>query len=443
MFSCYTGIKEVDFKIFLEVEEQILMSLCQTNRYIYQMSKAIWYDKITNIFPGFPEVNVNSMARFYHKIKNFSYVQIEKMAVKNKMMTVLGWLDLPASKINLHAERGEYNEARLYIEKSIFPRQKSIDLLASTKTNYFHFEERFFDREQRKNRSSLIDLLSDHKLYPAIDIALISGYNDIVIEMLNNGFKPNQKSVNFAFKKCMSGTAEILLNKRIFPDEETVNNLDYRRCGNDFVQLLTDHEIYQNINIVAAKGYHNILRKLLDKGEKLSSETVDFCIKAKNNDILLLLYKYKFWIPDEKFINDCFSLKYFEAVVFLAENKVIDINVDLLNNFIEKMFEFRNLYIDKLTIEMITNLMIQYQVFPDQSHIDLCFKEEETTLMNYFILENRFPSQTIVNNFCKSNNYIMVMKLIKFNLFPEQDAIDFATDNNYQYVTNILAKYGK
>lgn len=458
---CYTGIKEIDLKIYLEIDDNILKYLFQTCSYIYGLRNDVWQSKICRKFPKFPTLKFINIAEEYFIIRDMSYTDLKK-----KFGDELNdWFSLPENKINIYIENGEYENIESCLKRSVVPCQKSIDELFSRPISYY----RHLSDDKKKHQNLICDnmameLLVMFGLYPSIDVAVVYGHSEAMLNLLSKGQYPSQDAVDKTkYTKILLSLAEyevyqdidvaidnlndkvinMLLRKGKRPTQNAVNKINNKKfsaTGDSYAEILISlsrYDIYQDIDVAIKTEHCELLQKIIDNNKGIPSQQV--ISACRNDEVLLVLHRNGLWSPDEKFIDLYFSKGFSSSLRFLARKKVLIVDTEFLNKLIRSLPAFPG----KTEFEDHINFMREFQISPDQSHIDLCFIREYQPIINFFLSRALYPSQEFIDNSCKNNNYFMIAKLSKHNLFPEQEFIDYAKDNNFKYIVDIMKKCQK
>lgn len=292
-----TYIKEIDIKIYSDVPPDILLYLCQTNKYIKFISPSIWKIKIEELYPGFPIpiAYKNRLTELYFKISD-SYVQLKDFATKNGYCKILDWLDIPINKVNWIIEFGvkkgeqfpklgdvagyrmqQRKELEELLEDGIYPTQKSVNIsmsvgntrMIATLIDYGLFPDQEFINIAAQN-GNFVDKLLKYDLLPdqeSINIAAENGHYFENLGKLYNIF-PDQDSINIATENGQYYLLYDLAQNNKYPDQLSIDIATKKGFG-DVVEVLTEHNIFPSqeaINVACKKGYDNII-DVLEKYE--------------------------------------------------------------------------------------------------------------------------------------------------------------------------------
>lgn len=457
MMRCYTEINEINLKIFVDVDDETLVFLCQTNRYINSLSNEIWYRKLCLIFPEIPKINNFNGAKSYYFYKDKSYLHLEEIDELKE------WLTSPQNAINLYIEKGDYLFLKECLDVGILPVQKSVNV-SMKKISASMGQEDF---PQFEKNIMIVQLLMDNQIYCSVDVAVKCGHCEITDILLKKGDRPSQKSMDKTVNEYVLALlieydiyqnidrlvdmnyldlAKILLDKGKRPNATTVDNLNNRfNIKDQMLNLLAEYNIYQSIDVAIKNNF--LVQEIITYNNAMpSQEAIDYCVrnpdyKSEQCKTLIILNKNGFWCPDQNFASNYFQLNHYHELMLLVEAGIFRVDEQFINQFIYSLFN--NYMPPKNVIELCINTMNTFNVYPDEKHVDLCYEKEFSVLINYFISQKMFPSQQRINTFCKSNNYIMITRLIKYDIFPDREFINLAVENNYQYIIKVLDKCGK
>lgn len=180
-----TGIKDIDAKIFSYLEDDLLVTMLQTNHYINSLATETWKLKIILCYHNLPlPVNINYQM-FYYSTRS-SYSSLSYHAFSNGYNKILDWLILPENSISYYVELGVstlHDSIESGLKLDLRPNQRSVNYSAKC------------------GNLSLINLLGRYQIYPDINYILRKEYTDLVRKLLTQNQQPSQKAVDYAYQQ--------------------------------------------------------------------------------------------------------------------------------------------------------------------------------------------------------------------------------------------------
>lgn len=256
-----TYIKEIDIKIGIDIDDHKLVNLCRLNKYINSICPIIWEEKLKLLYPDLPIPNRNRAREEYFAIYH-SYVKLKEFADKYGYDDILDWLHLPENDINYlieyKAKRGKdgiknLGEAARYTMKQA----RKLD----------EYLEQGFEPEQKSvdicflvGNELYAKILAEYGFLPSpgvIDDAIINGY--YYPSLSNGGIFPSQNAINIAAKKGKIAIRN-LFEYGIYPDQDAIN-ITAENGYDDLIYYLGSANMFpdqRSIDIAEERGFYGI-----------------------------------------------------------------------------------------------------------------------------------------------------------------------------------------
>jgi hypothetical protein len=188
------------------------------------------------------------------------------------------------------------------------------------------------------------------------------------------------------------------------------------------LSLLGKYGLYPNIAVAIKNGHTHITRRLLELGEIPDQKSINH---ATNNILIKtvkVLAEYGYF-PDQKCLDNILEQQKFDIIDVLCQFNIFDI--PKLIHAISKKYVKSKKYGEINNQEDLHNYVINGQY----------------GVIEQYAKYNIFPLQSSINYATENNIVWVVRELAIYGQFPEQHSINIALEKNNTHSLSVLAKY--